>query len=98
VAIYEPNRSPECPYPQAPDEESIFGNPEIKAVFICTPNYRTPELIQRALRAGKHVFSEKPPALNAKQMEQIREGGGLHQETLNSCMASTTGTTAASSA
>jgi 1,5-anhydro-D-fructose reductase (1,5-anhydro-D-mannitol-forming) len=72
VAIYEPQMTSECPYPQAPDEEAIFSNPEVKAVFICTPNYRTPELIQRALLAGKHVFSEKPPALNAQQMEQIR--------------------------
>jgi 1,5-anhydro-D-fructose reductase (1,5-anhydro-D-mannitol-forming) len=58
-------------YNQVVDEEEIFSDPSIDAIFICTPNYRIPELCMRGLRAGKHVFSEKPPAFNAAQLEEV---------------------------
>ena len=30
-------------------------------------------LVLQALQAGKHVFVEKPLAINAKQLEQVQE-------------------------
>ena len=42
-------------------------------VFVCTPNYRIVPLVKSALLAGKHVFSEKPPAFTAKEMEGVIE-------------------------
>jgi 1,5-anhydro-D-fructose reductase (1,5-anhydro-D-mannitol-forming) len=56
----------------AATEDEIINNPNIDAVFICTPNYRIQPLVIQALKAGKHVFSEKPPAFNAAQVEEIR--------------------------
>jgi len=50
----------------------IINNPEIDAVFICTPNYLNKPLTIQSLQAGKHVFCEKPPAFTAKDVKEIR--------------------------
>lgn len=59
-------------YPSANTVEEIIQNPEIDAIFICTPNYLNKPLTIKSLQAGKHVFCEKPPAFNAKDIEEIR--------------------------
>lgn len=43
----------------------------VDAVFVCTPNRFIPEVVVAALDAGKHVFCEKPPGRNMKDIEQI---------------------------
>jgi len=58
-------------YKVASSDEALIKNPEIDAVFICTPNYRIVPLCKAALQAGKHVFAEKPPAFNAREMEEV---------------------------
>lgn len=72
VAVADPKQRPELPgvryYPSA---EALIRDPEVKAVFICTPNYLNKPLTIQALRAGKHVFCEKPPAFNAREMEEV---------------------------
>ncbi len=55
----------------AKNPSEIIDSPEIDAVFICTPNVYIPELCMKALSAGKHVFSEKPPGLNASQVQAV---------------------------
>lgn len=49
----------------------IINDPEIDAVFICTPNYLNRFFTIMALNAGKHVFCEKPPAFNSQEVEEI---------------------------
>lgn len=44
---------------------------EIDAVFVCTPNRFTPELVVRALDRGRHVFAEKPPGRTLDDVELI---------------------------
>ena len=46
-------------------EEMLAGSPEIEAVSIIVPNKFHAPLTIQCLEAGKHVFSEKPPAMNA---------------------------------
>ncbi len=53
--------------------EEIIKNPGIDAVFICTPNFLNKSLTIAALEQGKHVFCEKPPAFNAREVMEIRE-------------------------
>ncbi len=72
VAIYDPNRVEEAPCELARSEDELFENPEIDVVFVCTPNFRIPELVIRGLQSGKHVFAEKPPAFSGSQVEEIR--------------------------
>ena len=71
VAIYDP--APQADgLPQVETADDIVNNPDIEAVFICTPNYRNKPLSIQALKAGKHVFCEKPPAFTASEIEEIR--------------------------
>lgn len=56
---------------------------ESDAVFVCTPNTTHEEVATRALDAGKHVFSEKPFALNLTSATRLRDravrSGRLYQ-------------------
>ncbi len=52
--------------------EELLRDPSVEAVFICTPNHLNQSLTLQALRAGKHVFCEKPPAFTAAEMEAVR--------------------------
>ena len=44
----------------------LVNDPNIDVVDICSPNYLHKEMALAAIAAGKHVYSEKPLALNAK--------------------------------
>jgi predicted dehydrogenase len=56
----------------AASPEAIFADTRIDAVFICTINSLNKPLVIAALRAGKHVLCEKPPAFTAADIEEIR--------------------------
>lgn len=53
--------------------EEIITHPDIEAIIICTPNFLNKDLTIRSLKAGKHVFCEKPPAFTAADVAEIRE-------------------------
>jgi predicted dehydrogenase len=53
------------------DTESLISDPNIDAVVITTRHDSHAALTCRALRAGKHVFVEKPLALTLDQIDEI---------------------------
>ncbi len=55
------------------DVEDILANPAIDTVSIATRHDSHAPLVCRAARAGKHVFVEKPLALNLEQLDEIEE-------------------------
>lgn len=55
-----------------PTHETILNDPEIDGVFICCINSLNKDMTIAALKAGKHVFCEKPPAFTAAGVEEIR--------------------------
>lgn len=57
----------------ATSEEEILQDEEIDIVFVCTPNFRIVPLVKAALESGKDVFSEKPPAFTAAEMQSVIE-------------------------
>lgn len=62
------------------EAEDILNDPEIEAVFICTPTDTHATWIERAARAGKHIFCEKPISLSPQQTSralQIAEEAGV---------------------
>ena len=51
------------------DEMLSSLNPD--AVFVCTPNKFHSSATVSALRSGSHVFCEKPPAINAREVQEM---------------------------
>ncbi len=73
-SIYERNKLPESiRYTLASSSDEIISDPEIDSVFICTPNCFNKPLTVQALKSGKHVFCEKPPAFNALEVTEIMD-------------------------
>lgn len=54
---------------------------DIDAVFVCTPNKFTPEIVISALNNKKHVFCEKPPGRNLNDVQNI-----IKAERENTCL------------
>jgi predicted dehydrogenase len=53
------------------DYRKLLAMPEIDAVTVALPNYLHRDVTIAALRAGKHVMCEKPPALNTRQAQDM---------------------------
>ena len=51
--------------------EELLADDEIKFVTIATPNEVHAEIAIKALRAGKHVITEKPVVLNSDELEEV---------------------------
>lgn len=49
----------------------LIADPNLDAVMILTPDFLHAPLLEAAIRAGKHVFIEKPAALTAAELEPI---------------------------
>jgi predicted dehydrogenase len=47
--------------------EQLFVEPDIDAVYVCTPHNTHGEIVMAALEHGKHVFCEKPLALSTEE-------------------------------
>ncbi|MBX3670102.1 MAG: Gfo/Idh/MocA family oxidoreductase [Rhodocyclaceae bacterium] len=71
AAVHDVALTADLPYASVASPEAIINAPGIDAVFVCTPNHLIPPLCSAGLAAGKHVFSEKPPAFNAAQVRQV---------------------------
>jgi predicted dehydrogenase len=58
----------------------LLADPEVEVVDICTPPATHPELIRQAARAGKHVLTEKPLAVDladARDAIEVAERAGV---------------------
>ncbi|HEY0818176.1 MAG TPA: Gfo/Idh/MocA family oxidoreductase [Rhizobacter sp.] len=66
-----------------PDLESMLAQmPQLDGVSICTPPQAHFEAALTALRAGKHVMLEKPPAATTRQIALLADEAALHGRTL----------------
>ena len=57
----------------ATNEDAVYDDPEVGAVFILTRHAQHAQQVERAIRAGKHVFVEKPLALQIEEIAEIEE-------------------------
>ncbi len=55
------------------DEKDILENGDINTVFIATRHDSHAEFVLKALKAGKHVFVEKPLCLTLDELNQITQ-------------------------
>lgn len=53
------------------DHSNILSDPEIDAVLICSSTDTHSKISIEALRAGKHVFCEKPIDLNIEKIKEV---------------------------
>jgi len=53
------------------DWHQLVADPDIDVVDICAPNFLHKEMALEAIRHGKHVYSEKPLALNVADAEEM---------------------------
>jgi predicted dehydrogenase/threonine dehydrogenase-like Zn-dependent dehydrogenase len=53
------------------DDEQIINDPNINTVAILTRHDTHADLVVKALKAGKHVFVEKPLAINSNQLSLV---------------------------
>ncbi len=61
-----------------PDYRTLLADPSIEAVLVCSPTPTHADIAMAAMRAGKHVFCEKPVDLT---LEKIRATARVAQET-----------------
>ncbi len=55
------------------DYKIALEDPEVDAVYVLTPNYAHYTVTMDALRAGKHVFCEKPITINYELSKEMAE-------------------------
>jgi predicted dehydrogenase len=60
----------------ANDSGRLIGDPAINTIAVLTPHHLHAELTCQALAAGKHVFCEKPLALDEGQLRMVFEAHG----------------------
>ena len=53
------------------NEDDLINDPDIDIIDICTPNIYHYETIKKALKAGKHIYCEKPLCVTAEQAEEL---------------------------
>ena len=58
------------------DEAVLINDPRVKAVFVLTRHDQHARQVALALSAGKHVFCEKPLALNEEELVQVEAALG----------------------
>ena len=62
------------------DSAAVIEDPQVDAVFITTPHNSHAALVCQALRAGKHVFVEKPLAMNLAEIDSVRSALSEHPD------------------
>jgi myo-inositol 2-dehydrogenase/D-chiro-inositol 1-dehydrogenase len=60
------------------DYEALLADRDIDAVWLVTPSALHADQIVAALRAGKHVFCEKPLSLDVSECERVLAEAGRH--------------------
>jgi predicted dehydrogenase len=67
--------------------EELINDPDVQVVHNTTPNYLHFPITMAALRAGKHVISDKPLAMNPEECRKLRDAaldaGVTHAVTFN---------------
>ena len=64
------------------DYRRLLERDDIGAVSVCVPTYLHAEVTVAALRSGKHVLCEKPPALSAEEARAMEEAARAEKRIL----------------
>jgi predicted dehydrogenase len=64
------------------DAKDLIADKQIEAVSVCLPTFLHAPIVTAALRAGKHVLCEKPPAISSKQARQMERAAAKADKVL----------------
>lgn len=74
IGVYEPNESVRAKIKGVSFFNSLADMiAKVDIVFVCTPNSFSPAICVESMKAGKHVFCEKPPGRNVDDIHYIRK-------------------------
>jgi predicted dehydrogenase len=69
------------------DYRRLLARPDIEAVDVCVPNHMHAEIVLAAAAAGKHIYCEKPLAMNVAEaramVAAVQAAGIITQMTFN---------------
>ena len=69
------------------DYRQLLARPDVEAIDICVPNHMHAEIVQAAAAAGKHIYCEKPLAMDVaeakKMVAAVQAAGVITQMTFN---------------
>ena len=65
------------------DYKIALEDPEVDAVYVLTPNFAHYTVTMDALKAGKHVFCEKPITINYKLSCEMAEAAKKYNKIVN---------------
>ncbi len=65
------------------DYKVALADPEVDAVYVLTPNYSHYTITMDALKAGKHVFCEKPITINYELSTEMKKEADKQGKILN---------------
>lgn len=65
------------------DYKVALEDPEVEAVYVLTPNFAHYQITMDALRAGKHIFCEKPITVNYQLSKEMAEEAVKQNRILN---------------
>jgi myo-inositol 2-dehydrogenase / D-chiro-inositol 1-dehydrogenase len=60
------------------DYKDLLNDPEIDAIFICSPTNTHVQIIKEAAAAGKHIFCEKPISFSIEETKEALEAVKEH--------------------
>lgn len=64
------------------DYRDMIARSDLDAVVVATPNYLHHRMTVDALKEGKHVLCEKPPAITAREVEEMYEASRRYGRSL----------------
>ena len=62
------------------DLPAVLADPEVNLLMVTTNHDSHARLVSESLNAGKHVFVEKPLAINAEQLAQVKQTAESHPD------------------
>jgi predicted dehydrogenase len=60
------------------DFQKLLASPDIDAVFIATPVFEHPRMLEAAVDAGKHIYCEKPAGADYEGCRRVIAAGKRH--------------------
>src|SRR5688572_17053713 len=64
------------------DADALIADKDVEVVSVCLPNHLHLPVTLAALKAGKHVVCETPPALNAAEAKKIAAAAAKYGKTV----------------